>query len=68
MAINDDLPLSEELESLRTEHRRLDDQIARLVESGQADQLEIARLKKRKLHLKDRIKAIADITTPDISA
>ena len=57
-----------ELELLRSEHRRLDEQIAELVASGSADQLELARLKKRKLRLKDQIQQIIDNSIPDIIA
>ena len=42
------------LESLRIEHRDLDAAIDALTESGSTDQLQIARLKKRKLRLKER--------------
>jgi hypothetical protein len=37
-------------------------------ESGNCDQLELARMKKRKLHLRDEIELIADRITPDILA
>ena len=53
---------------LRTEHRDLDAAIAALTDSGSPDQLQVARLKKRKLLLKDQISAIADYLTPDIIA
>ena len=57
-----------ELELLRAEHRRLDGQIADLIAAGATDQLELARLKKRKLLLKDRIQRIVDSSIPDIIA
>jgi len=63
--MNDDLP---SLEQLKQDHRRLDDEIRALVESGSADQLEMARLKKRKLRLKDEIQLIMDANVPDIIA
>jgi hypothetical protein len=63
---DDDLP--EILALLRSEHRRLDDDIVRMRESGNCDQLELARMKKRKLHLRDEIELIADRITPDILA
>jgi len=66
--MNDDLPPAAELQQLRAEHRRLDDEIAALVEEGATDQLELARLKKQKLHLKDRIQQLIDLNTPDIIA
>ena len=64
--------LRKKLELLRTEHRDLDAAIAALTEAGErtgsADQLQIARLKKRKLRLKDQIAIIEDELTPDIIA
>ena len=63
---DDDLP--EILALLKSEHRRLDDDIVQMRESGNCDQLELARMKKRKLHLRDEIELIADRITPDILA
>jgi len=64
--------LLKKLELLRTEHRDLDAAIAALTEAGQtggsADQLQIARLKKRKLRLRDQIALIEDELLPDIIA
>lgn len=65
--MNDDDP-REVLEMLRAEHRRLDEEIEALRAEGGVDQLEIARLKKRKLLLKDEIHALADRIVPDIIA
>ena len=65
--MNDDDPAAE-LEELRAEHRALDARIAALTAEAAADQLEIARLKRRKLHLKDRIQLMLDSNTPDIIA
>jgi hypothetical protein len=56
------------LERLRQEHRDLDAAIEALDVSPGADRLQIQRLKKRKLILRDRIIAIEDQLTPDISA
>lgn len=56
------------LEVLRSEHRDLDAAIHALSEAGSTDQLQIARLKKRKLRLKDQISAIEDTLLPDIIA
>lgn len=53
---------------LRLRHRALDSEIEALGETGVSDQLKIARLKKQKLHLKDRISALEDLFTPDIIA
>ena len=63
--------LRRRLESLKVEHRDLDVAISALSEAGEngsVDQLQIARLKKRKLQLKDRISAIEDNLIPDIIA
>lgn len=56
------------LEALRREHRDLDEAIAALVERGTGDPLTIRRLKKQKLGLKDRIRHLEDLLTPDIIA
>ena len=56
------------LAALKVEHRDLDAAIAALSDSGGPDQLQIARLKKRKLRLKDQIALIEDYLTPDIIA
>ncbi|MFA9201652.1 MAG: YdcH family protein [Cypionkella sp.] len=53
---------------LRTEHRDLDAAIEALSASGSTDQLQIARLKKRKLRLKDQIAVVEDQLLPDIIA
>ena len=65
--MNDDQPVPD-LEALKAEHRRLDEQIAALSAEFSSDQLELARLKKRKLRLKDQIAQIADSNIPDIIA
>ena len=56
------------LEVLRREHRDLDEAIHALQEKGTGDQLTLRRLKKQKLHLKDRIAQVEDLLTPDIIA
>ena len=56
------------LEALKVEHRDLDAAIDALERAGSADQLQIARLKKRKLRLKDQISQIEDYLIPDIIA
>lgn len=56
------------LAELRIEHRDLDDVIARLSESLAVNQLQLRRLKKRKLLLKDAIARIESQLIPDISA
>lgn len=57
-----------QLAILMTEHRDLDAAIAALGANDNEDQLRIARLKKRKLQLRDRISALEDLLTPDIIA
>jgi hypothetical protein len=56
------------IEQLYLEHRDLDDIITRLVESTPHDQLQVQRLKKRKLFIKDQIRALEGQLTPDIPA
>lgn len=56
------------LELLRIEHRDLDSAIASLAEITAPDQLQLARLKKRKLRLKDEIALFEDQLIPDIIA
>lgn len=65
--MNDDHPAAD-LESLRAEHRDLDEQIRLLSSEPTGDQLELARLKRRKLMLKDQIQMIVDSNIPDIIA
>ncbi|MCW5736993.1 MAG: DUF465 domain-containing protein [Enhydrobacter sp.] len=56
------------LEALRVEHRDLDDVIERLIEKPPFDQLQLQRLKKRKLGLKDQITKLESQLIPDIIA
>ena len=58
----------EKLRALRIEHRDLDDVIARLTLDIHADQLQLKRLKKRKLMLKDQITRIESELIPDLNA
>ena len=60
--------IREKLEGLRIEHRNLDDIIARLVNNHHQDELQIQRLKRRKLMLKDQITLLAQQLVPDIPA
>jgi hypothetical protein len=60
--------LEAELARLKEEHRDLDMAIEALERMVAGDQLQIQRLKKRKLVLKDRISYIEDQITPDIIA
>ena len=54
--------------ALRIEHRDLDAAIESLVRDAVPDQLRIARLKKRKLRLKDEVGALESMMLPDITA
>ncbi len=65
--MNDDDPRAI-LVLLKAEHRRLDDEIKALLTAGSIDQIEIARLKKRKLGLKDEIAQLSDRIVPDLLA
>jgi hypothetical protein len=56
------------IERLREEHRDLDAAIEALRQAGQADQLQLQRLKKRKLMLRDKLSRLEDQLTPDIIA
>ena len=56
------------LATLRVEHRDLDAAIEALRAIAAPDQLQIARLKKRKLRLKDEIAMLEDMSVPDIIA
>ncbi len=56
------------LEDLKVEHRDLDDVITRLSQDVPFDQLQLKRLKKRKLALKDQIAQLESALVPDIIA
>ena len=60
--------LKAKLAVLKTEHRDLDEVISRLAERAPFDQLQLQRLKKRKLLLKDQISKIESELLPDIIA
>ena len=67
-----DSPESSEIErklaELRAAHRALDERIDQLINQGFPDQLEVQRLKKQKLALKDRIARLESDRLPDIIA
>ena len=56
------------LDQLRIEHRDLDDVVDRLLDAPIVDRLQIQRLKKRKLRLKDEIARLEALVVPDIIA
>ena len=58
----------EKLRQLRIEHRDLDEVIARLSMDIHVDQVQLKRLKKRKLMLKDQIERHASLMIPDLNA
>lgn len=60
--------LHRRLNELLSEHRDLDDVIARITDDQPFDQLQVQRLKKRKLGLKDEILQIENALLPDIIA
>lgn len=64
----DESDLEQRLGLLRIEHRDLDDAIAALASATLVDQLQLARLKRRKLRLRDEMAAIEDQLIPDIIA
>ncbi|MGP0095243.1 MAG: YdcH family protein [Xanthobacteraceae bacterium] len=68
MTKDEEHELREQLARLQQEHRDLDVAIAALQESVGSDILQVQRLKKRKLQLRDRITFIEDQLTPDIIA
>ena len=66
--MDDQESLRRRLAALQSEHRDLDDVIARIAEKGPFDQLQLQRLKKRKLMLKDQIERIRSRLIPDVIA
>ena len=68
MHVPDGEVLRQRIDQLHLEHRDLDDVIARLSQNAVQDQLQLQRLKKRKLYLKDQISQLERQLTPDISA
>jgi len=60
--------LKQKIYQLQTEHRDLDDVISRLSQSPAQDQIQLQRLKKRKLYLKDQIAILERQLEPDIPA
>lgn len=64
----DESEILRRLEALRSEHRDMDAAIEAMLSVGGADQLQVARLKKRKLKLRDEITLLEDQLIPDIIA
>ena len=63
-----DIELRARLEDLKVEHHDLDGVITSIQHQGPNDLLQVSRLKKRKLMLKDEITKIEDVLLPDIIA
>ena len=68
MTEEEEAELRSQLARLQQEHRDLDAAIAALENAPGADIIQVQRLKKRKLQLRDRITFIEDQLTPDIIA
>ena len=68
MTKEEERELREQLARLQQEHRDLDAAIAALASSPAFDLIQVQRLKKRKLALRDKIRVIEDQLTPDIIA
>ena len=66
--MNEQQMIKQKLAGLRLEHRNLDDVISRLAEEAPFDQLQLQRLKKRKLFLKDEISCLENQLVPNIIA
>jgi len=66
--MNDAGAVEAKLEALRSEHRDLDHVLDRVIEKAPFDQLQLQRLKKRKLMLKDQILQLESQLIPDIIA
>ena len=66
--MNEQQMIKQKLTGLRLEHRDLDDVIARMAEEAPFDRLQLQRLKKRKLALKDQITRLESQLVPDIIA
>lgn len=67
-AVTEEAELDRRLADLRAVHRALDIEIESLLANGVTDQLRLARLKKRKLQLRDEIARLGDLRIPDIIA
>ena len=66
--MEDQETLNHRLAQLESEHRDLDDVIEQIVNGGSFDQIQIQRLKKRKLMLKDEILRLRSMLIPNTIA
>jgi hypothetical protein len=67
VTMNDDVVIIKQLDELKDQHRQLDEEINQLMGSG-SDEMQIARLKKRKLQLRDQIMTLEVEIYPDMPA
>lgn len=65
VTMNDDVVIFKQLDDLKDQHRQLDEEIRQIQLAGQADEMAIARLKKRKLQLRDQIATLEVEIYPD---
>lgn len=68
MQVHDAAEIARRLSNLRLEHRQLDQAISRLGQLADCDELQLTRLKKRKLALKDTIARLESLQIPDLDA
>lgn len=68
-AMNDEIVIIKQLDELKEEHRQLDERIRQMqLDSAASDELQIARMKKRKLQLRDQIMTLEVEIYPDMPA
>ena len=65
VAMNDDIVIFKQIDDLKEQHRQLDDEIRGLQLMGNTDEMQVARLKKRKLQLRDQIMTLEVEIYPD---
>ncbi len=65
VAMNDDIVIFKQLDDLKEQHRQLDEEIRELQLAGSGDEMQVARLKKRKLQLRDQIMTLEFEIYPD---
>jgi hypothetical protein len=65
---DDEAKLAEQIEALTIEHRDLDEVITNMSQGVYVDQLQLKRLKKRKLTIKDSIERFRSLLIPDLNA
>ena len=65
VTMNDDIVIFKQLDELKDQHRQLDEEIREIQLSASPDEMQIARLKKRKLQLRDQIMTLEVEIYPD---